>query len=147
MSVIAVSHPRAASLAGSARADSFPISGCTQRAADLSPPGQRAGILTWADQEQLQAGYLTTITVSYSTGGYALASDPVVLHGRWDWLGRFADKVRIRVTSAVPGTPLFAGIATADAAERYLSHVCHTTRPPSAAATSPNTREPRSPQP
>ena len=86
-----------------------------------------AGLLTWADQEQLQAGYLTTSTASYSTGGYALASDPIALHGGWGWLGRFADKVRIRVTSAVPGRPLFAGIATADAAERYLAGVSHTT--------------------
>ena len=48
-----------------------------------------AGILTWADQEQ-QGGYLATGTATYSTGGYALASDPVNLHGVWGWLGRFA---------------------------------------------------------
>jgi hypothetical protein len=85
-----------------------------------------AGFLTWADQEQLHSGYLTTSTASYSTGGYALASNPVALHGGWGWLGRFADKVRIQVTPAVAGTPLFAGIATADAAGRYLAGVSYT---------------------
>lgn len=83
--------------------------------------------LTWADQEQLRAGYLTTSTSSYATGGYALASAPVNLHGTWVWLGRFADKVRIRVTSAGPARPLFAGIATTGAAGRYLTGVSYTT--------------------
>jgi len=79
--------------------------------------------LTWADQ----AGYLTMSTSSYSTGGYALASDPVNLHGTWGWLGRFADKIQIRVTSAGSARPLFAGIATAGAAGRYLAGVGYTT--------------------
>ncbi len=86
-----------------------------------------SGMLAWADQEQLHAGYLTTSTASYSTGGYALAGDPISPHGRWGWLGRFADKVRIRVTSAVPGRPLVAGIAAAGSAERYLAGVSHAT--------------------
>ena len=37
------------------------------------------GTLAWADQEQLRSGYLTTNTSTYSTSGYALASDPVKL--------------------------------------------------------------------
>src|SRR5579859_5867203 len=53
-----------------------------------------AGVLTWADQEQ-QGGYLTTGTATYSADGYALASDPVSLHGPWGWLRGFAGEVRI----------------------------------------------------
>src|ERR1700730_3556049 len=85
------------------------------------------GALTWADQEQLHSGYLTTSTATYSTGGYALASDPIILHGTWGWLGRFADKIQIRVASAGPTRPLFAGIAPAGAGGRYLAAVSYTT--------------------
>jgi hypothetical protein len=85
------------------------------------------GALTWADQEQLHSGYLTTSTATYSTGGYALASDPINLYGTWGWLGRFAGKVQIRVASAGPRRPLFAGIAPVGAAGRYLAGVSYTT--------------------
>ena len=85
------------------------------------------GALTWADQEQLHSGYLTTRTTTYSTSGYALASDPVDLHGAWGWLSRLAGQVRIRVTPADPSRPLFAGIAAAADADRYLAGVSHTT--------------------
>src|SRR5579863_2614995 len=67
-----------------------------------------AGLLTWADQQQ-QGGYLATGTATYSTGGYALTSDPVPLHGLRGWLGRFAGDTRIRVTAIGPGTPVFVG--------------------------------------
>ncbi len=79
-----------------------------------------AGFLTWADQEQ-QGGYLTTGTGTYSTGGYAMASDPVHLHGMWGWLGQFAGDVRIRVTATSPGTPVFVGIGPASDVSRYLA--------------------------
>lgn len=85
------------------------------------------GILTWADQEQLHSGYLTTGTATYSTGGYAVASDPVDLRGAWGWLGRLVGQVRIRVTSADPSRPLFVGIAAAGDAGRYLSGVGYAT--------------------
>jgi hypothetical protein len=84
-----------------------------------------AGVLTWADQEQ-QGGYLTTGTATYSTGGYALASDPVHLHGLWGWLGSFAGEVRIQVTATPPGTPVFVAIGPAGAVSRYLSGVSYT---------------------
>ena len=84
-----------------------------------------AGILTWADQEQ-QGGYLTTGTATYSTGGYALASDPVNLHGVWGWLGQFAGDVRIRVTATSPGTPVFVAIGAAGDVSRYLAGVSYT---------------------
>ncbi len=85
------------------------------------------GALTWADQEQLHSGYLTTGTTTYSTGGYALASNPVDLHDGWGWLGRLVGNVRIQVTSAVPSRPLFVGIAAAGDAGRYLAGVSYTT--------------------
>jgi hypothetical protein len=83
-----------------------------------------AGVLMWADQEQ--GGYLTTGTATYSTGGYALASDPVRVHGLWGWLGRFTGEVRIRVTAASPGTPVFVAIGPAGDVSHYLAGVSYT---------------------
>ena len=85
------------------------------------------GTLAWADQEQLRSGYLTTSTSTYSTSGYALASDPVKLHGGWGWLSQFVDRVRVRVTSSDPSRPLFAGVAATGDVERYLGGVSYTT--------------------
>ena len=82
-----------------------------------------AGVLTWADRQP--GGYLTTGTATYSTGGYALAGDPVRLHGLWRWLGRWAGDVRIQVTAASPGTPVFVAIGPADAVSRYLAGVSY----------------------
>jgi len=45
-----------------------------------------SGDVAWADHEQ-QGGYVSTGTATYSTGGYALATDPVRLAGGWSWLG------------------------------------------------------------
>jgi hypothetical protein len=84
-----------------------------------------AGLMTWADQEQ-QGGYLTTGTATYSTGGYALASNPVRVHGLWGWLGGFAGEVRIRVTATSPGTPVFVAIGPAADVSRYLAGVSYT---------------------
>jgi hypothetical protein len=82
------------------------------------------GVLTWADQVE-QGGYLTTGTGTYSTAGYALVSDPVQVHGLWGWLGRFAGEVRIRVTAARPGEPVFVAIAPAGDVSRYLAGVSY----------------------
>jgi len=84
-----------------------------------------AGFLTWADQEQ-QGGYLDAGTATYSTVGYALASDPVNVHGGWGWLGRFAGDVRIRVTATSPGTPVFVATGPASDVSRYLAGVSYT---------------------
>jgi hypothetical protein len=81
------------------------------------------GTLAWADTEQARSGYLTTSTTTYSTQGYALASDSVSLHG----LGLFVDEVRIRIASSDPSRPLFTGIAATGDVERYLSGVSSTT--------------------
>ncbi len=37
--------------------------------------------LVWADAEQVHSGYVTTNTATYSTQGYALASDSVNVRG------------------------------------------------------------------
>ena len=85
------------------------------------------GILAWADQEQLRSGYLTTTTTTYSTSGYALASDPIKPHGAWGWLSLFVDRVRVRISSSDQSRPLFAGIAATGDVERYLGEVSYTT--------------------
>lgn len=78
------------------------------------------GVAAWADLQQ-RGGYLTTGTAAYSTGGYALASDPVSLPDGWGWAGAVIGDVRIRVT---PGNKaVFAGIAPAGEVERYLTGV------------------------
>ena len=77
--------------------------------------------------EQLRSGYLTTTTTTYSTSGYALASDPVKPPGTWGWLGLFVDAVRIRIASSDRSRPLFLGIAAAGDVERYLGDVSYTT--------------------
>ena len=81
-----------------------------------------AGILMWADQEQW-GGFLATGTATYSTGGYALASDPVTVHGRWGWLGWFVGEVQIQVTAADPRVPVFVAIGPASDVSRYLAGV------------------------
>ena len=84
------------------------------------------GTLAWADTQQLRSGYLTTSTATYSTSGYALASDPIKLHGAWRLLSLFVDRVRVRISSSDPSRPLFAGIAAAGDVERYLGDVNYT---------------------
>lgn len=81
------------------------------------------GILVWADAEQVHSGYVITSTGTYSTQGYALASDSISLHG----LGLFADRVRIRLWASDPSRPLFAGIAATGDVQRYLGSVSYTT--------------------
>jgi hypothetical protein len=85
--------------------------------------------LTWADLTQSHSGYLTVGTASYSTPGYALASDPVKLNGGWGWLGRFVGDVQIRVTAADPARQVFAGIGPAADVSRYLAGTSYSTVP------------------
>jgi hypothetical protein len=85
------------------------------------------GTLAWADTEQLRSGYLTTTTTTYSTSGYALASDPIKPYAAWGWLSLFVDRVRVRISSSDRSRPLFAGIAAAGDVERYLGDVSYTT--------------------
>jgi len=99
------------------------------------------GILAWADTEQVHAGYVTTTTATYSTRGYALASDAITLHSR----GLFVDQIRIRITSSDPSRPLLAGIAATGDVERYLSGVSYTTVDGHDVADHPGTGVPAAP--
>jgi hypothetical protein len=83
-----------------------------------------SGALLWAD---LQGGYVSTGSATYATGGYALASDPVSLHGVWSWFSLLAGEVRIRVTTTSPAKPVFVAIGPAADVTRYLSGVSHLT--------------------
>ena len=85
-----------------------------------------SGAVAWADQQQ-QGGYVSTGAATYSTGGYALASDPVRLHGGWNWLGRLVGDVRIRVAATSPAKPVFVAIAPTPDVSRYLTGVSYTT--------------------
>ena len=85
-----------------------------------------SGAVAWADQQQ-QGGYVSTGTATYSTGGYALVSDPVRLPGGWNWLGWLVGDVRIRVTATSPAKPVFVAIAPAADVSRYLTGVNYTT--------------------
>ena len=81
------------------------------------------GTLLWADQALRQDGYVTTGTVTYSTTGYALASEPVNLG--WGWL--LAGDVRLRVTATGAGSPVFVAIGPASRVSAYLSGAAYTT--------------------
>lgn len=84
------------------------------------------GTLLWADQALRHEGYLTTGTATYSTTGYALASER--LDVGWGWLltGLVGD-VRVRVTAARPDTAVFVAIGPADQVTAYLSGTSYTT--------------------
>ena len=87
------------------------------------------GTALWA-QTQRHGGYVDLGTVSYSTAGYALASDTIGMHvasGGWDAASALIGTVRIRVTPAAGTGPAFAGIAPAAAASRYLTGVSYAT--------------------
>jgi hypothetical protein len=80
----------------------------------------------WADQALRHDGYVTTGTATYSTPGYALASERVNLG--WDSLVTgFIGEARIRVTAADPARPVFVAIGPADRVAAYLSGAAYTT--------------------
>lgn len=84
------------------------------------------GTLVWAGQALRQDGYVTTGTVTYSTTGYALASERVDLGWVWLLTGLVGD-VRLRVTATSPGRPVFVAIGPADQVSAYLSGAAYTT--------------------
>lgn len=88
-----------------------------------------AGIGLWADLTQREAGYVTTDVHDFSTAGSALATERVELGSAGvDWLYSpgLLDMVRIRVTPASAGAPLFVGIGRSADVERYLAGVDRT---------------------
>jgi hypothetical protein len=82
-------------------------------------------ILLWADQALRHDGYLTTETSTYTTSGYALASEHVDLGRGWPLTGLIGD-IRLRVTAG-PGKPVFVAIGPSDRVAAYLSGTAYTT--------------------
>lgn len=88
--------------------------------------GAGAGAV-WADTAQRNGGYVDLGTASYATAGRALASDTIRMHGGWGWLRPLIGQVRIRVAATGHAGGVFAAVAPASAASRYLSGVAYTT--------------------
>jgi hypothetical protein len=85
------------------------------------------GAALWAETAQRSAGYVDLGTAGYATGGRALASGTIGVHGWWGWLRPLIGQIRIRVTGTGRPGGVFAGVAPARAARSYLSGVSYTT--------------------
>jgi Domain of unknown function (DUF4389) len=85
----------------------------------------------WYAQASLRTnGYVNLGTTTYTTSGYAVASNTVDIHGTgpvWDAAQSMFGSLRLRVTPTVSGTPVFIGIAPAGSASAYLSGVAYAT--------------------
>jgi len=87
------------------------------------------GVALWASTTQRHGGEIDLGTWSYRSAGYAVTSDTAGLYGAtsgWPGPRSLLGTVRIRVTSPGQG-PVFAGIAPAAAAGRYLAGVGYDT--------------------
>jgi len=87
------------------------------------------GTVLWADRTQRDAGYATTDVHHFSTTGSALATERTHLGSAgtgWLYAPALLDSVRLRVTAANPGQPLFVGIGPSADVDRYLAGVNHT---------------------
>lgn len=85
------------------------------------------GAAAWADATQRHGGYVHLDTANYTTAGHALASDKISVHNGLGWLAPLIGQIRIRVTGTGRAGGMFAGVAPASAARRYLSGVSYTT--------------------
>jgi len=84
------------------------------------------GVALWA-QANRHGGYADLATATYSVPGYAIASDTIGLHLATGAASDLIGTVRIRVSQASGTAPVFAGIAPAGAAARYLAGVDYAT--------------------
>ena len=88
------------------------------------------GVALWASTTQRHGGDINLGTWSYRSSGYALASntaDPYGATGGLPAPRSLLGTVRIRVTPAPGAGPVFAGIAPAAPASRYLARVGYDT--------------------
>ena len=85
-----------------------------------------SGVALWA-QASRHGGYADLGTATYSAPGYAIASDTIGLHLATGTVSDLIGTVRIQVTQADGTAPAFVGIASADAADRYLAGVDYAT--------------------
>ena len=92
--------------------------------------------LLWADQTQRVSGYLPVHSGTYSTSGYALASDQIVLHGGWEFLEPLVGQARIQVTSTDPAKPVFVAVGPAGQISSFLAGTRYTTITDSGGTTS-----------
>ncbi len=81
------------------------------------------GAALWADQTQRDQGYISTNSAVFTTSGYALASNNVHL---WGVGHSLLGTVRIRVSDANGGPPIFVGIAPTNRLDGYLGSVQYT---------------------
>jgi hypothetical protein len=88
------------------------------------------GTALWADLSHRDAaGYVATEVHSFSTGGSALATEPVELGDPgvgWLYSTVVLGEVRIRVTPVSQGSTLFVGIGPSADVDRYLAGVGRT---------------------
>jgi len=106
------------------------------------------GTMLWADQSLRSGGYVTSGTATYSTTGYALASESVNLHWSLLLMGLVGD-VRVQVTATNPDRPVFVAIGPADRVRAYLSGTSYTTvtgADTTAMTSHPGTARPAPPQ-
>ena len=83
----------------------------------------------WAYLFKRDAGYVTSGAHKFSTAGSALATKPTQLGSAgvgWLYSPALLGKVRIRVTPASAGPPLFVGVARSRDVDRYLAGVDRT---------------------
>lgn len=86
------------------------------------------GVATWADNTQRDAaGYLTTGTRTFSSSSYALTSGQIDLGSSADVFtpSNFLGTVRLRVTPINDRSPIFVGVASETAVNRYLAGVSY----------------------
>jgi hypothetical protein len=84
------------------------------------------GTALWTQTAKGPGGYLDLGTRTYSTAGYAVASDQIDLQLANGASALFGT-ARLRVTPAHGTAPVFIGIAPAAAASRYLAGVGYST--------------------
>jgi hypothetical protein len=105
------------------------VIGAVLVACSLGLLGGGAGAV-WATTANRHGGYVDLGTEAYHTSGHALASRQLELYtstGNWDMARSLFGTARLRVTATQDGAPVFAGIAPAAAADRYLSGVAYAT--------------------
>jgi hypothetical protein len=88
------------------------------------------GTALWASTTQRHGGDIDLGTWSYRSTGYAVASTAADMYGATGGLSAvrpLLGTIRIHATSSSGASPVFAGIAPAGAASRYLAGVAYDT--------------------
>jgi hypothetical protein len=105
------------------------VAGSVLIAAAVGTGAGATGLLVADRTARDAAGFLSTPTISVSTSGYALVTDPIEL-----WVDNAGGPLRVspdpasvlgtvRLTAETPGAPVFVGVGPSDAVHRYLTGV------------------------